>query len=485
MDRVVPYMGSFFSVASTKSKSYRSEWNEISPNEACKRQRVSATTFVEESSRLIPHLPDELSLQIIARLPRIRYLNLRLVSRKWKLTITSSELYKVRKELGTIEEWLYLLIKDEDSKLHWHSLDPRSQVWERLPPMPSFVDEEESRKGSSRVWMWNMVEGIRIAEVIRGFLGRKDAFDEMPFCGCAIGAVAGCLYVLGGFSKTSTMRCVWKFDPIQSTWSKVTSMSNGRAYCKTGILDNKLYVVGGVSQGQAGLIPLQSAEVFDPSTETWSNVPSMPFSRAQVLPTPFLADMLKPIATGLTSYMGRLCVPQSLYAWPFFVDVGGEIYDPETNTWIEMPSGMGEGWPARQAGTKLSVVVDGELYALDPSSSIESGKIKVYDQGEDAWKVVIGKVPIYYASDSDSPYLLAGFHGKLHVITKDINHDIVVLRADLRNNWDSSASTTTLSNNSLNEFPESTVDSDAVVWKVVASRYFEQAELVSCQVIDI
>lgn len=477
-------MGSFFSVANAKSKSDSSDLNEVSPNEACKRQRMSST-LEEESSRLIPHFPDELSLQIIARLPRICYLNLRLVSRKWKATIMSSELYKVRKELSTMEEWLYLLIKVGENKLQWRSLDPRSQVWQRLPTMPNFVDEDESRKGSSRLWMWNMVEGIRIAEVIRGFLGQKDAFDEMPFCGCAIGAVDGCLYVLGGFSKASTMRCVWRFDPIQNSWSKVTSMSTGRAYCKTGILNNKLYVVGGVSQGQAGLVPLQSAEVFDPSTDTWSHVPSMPFSRAEVLPTAFLADMLKPIATGLTSYMGRLCVPQSLYAWPFFVDVGGEIYDPETNSWIEMPSGMGEGWPARQAGTKLSVVVDGELYALDPSSSINNGRIKVYDQVEDAWKVVIGEVPIYYSADSESPYLLAGFHGKLHVITKDANHDIAVLRADLRNNWDSSPSNSTLSQNSLHEFQESAAESDAVVWKVVASRGFGQAELISCQVINL
>ncbi|BBG95709.1 hypothetical protein Prudu_004329 [Prunus dulcis] len=100
----------------------------------------------------------------------------------------------------------------------------------------------------------------------------------------------------------------------------------------------------------------------------------------------------------------------------------------------DMPIGMGEGWPARQAGTKLSVVVDGELYAFDPSSSLDSGKIKVYDQGEDAWKVVIGKVPIHDFAGSESPYLLAGFHGKLHVITKDVNHEITVLRADLCSN---------------------------------------------------
>nr|KYP69252.1 F-box/kelch-repeat protein At1g22040 family [Cajanus cajan] len=442
-------MGSFFSVANSKSDQI--EGNGVSPNETCKRQRMSPAVD-EESPRLIPHLPDELSLQIIARLPRICYFSVRLVSKKWKSTIMSSELYKVRKELGTTEEWLYLLIKVGENNLLWHALDPRSKIWQRVPNMPNL----------------------------------KNAFDEMPFCGCAIGAVDGCLYVLGGFSKASTMRSVWRFDPIQNMWSKVTSMSTGRAYCKTGILNNKLYVVGGVSQGQAGLVPLQSAEVFDPSTDTWSNVPSMPFSRAQVLPSAFLADMLKPIATGLTSYMGRLCVPQSLYSWPFFVDVGGEIYDPETNSWIEMPVGMGEGWPAKQAGTKLSVVVDGELYAFDPSNSMDSGRIKVYDQGEDAWKVVIGKVPIYDYAESESPYLLAGFHGKLHVITKDANHHIAVLQACLRNNLESSPSVSTLSQSTLHESPELAAESDAaIVWRVVANRDFGQAELVSCQVIDI
>ncbi|KAJ7959056.1 F-box/kelch-repeat protein [Quillaja saponaria] len=477
-------MGSFLSLAGAKS-TWR-ECQEVTQNETCKRRRISSS-FDEESGRLIPSLPDELSLQIIARLPRIYYSNVRLVSRRWKATIMSAELYNLRKELGTTEEWLYLLTKLEENKLLWHALDPMSRKWHRLPPMPKAIYEEGSTNGSSRLWMRNMVgPGLKIAEVIRGWLGQKDASDEMPFCGCAIGTVDGCLYVLGGFSKSSTMRCVWRFDPIQNTWNEVTSMSTGRAYCKTSILNNKLYVVGGVSQGQAGLIPLQSAEVFDPSMGTWSNIPSMPFSRAQVLPTAFLADMLKPIATGLTSYMGKLCVPQSLYSWPFFVDVGGEIYDPETNSWMEMPNGMGEGWPARQAGTKLSVVVDGELYAFDPSSSLDSGKIKVYDQGEDCWKVVIGKVPIYDYADSESPYLLAGFHGKLHFITKDANHDVAIMRADLRDNFGiSPPASSSLLPSSLREFSESLGESDAVVWKVIATRDFGSAELVSCQVLEI
>ncbi|CBI19111.3 unnamed protein product, partial [Vitis vinifera] len=274
-------MGSFLSLAGPKSRT--SEHDEGSQHETCKRQRMSSS-FNEENPRLIPSLPDEISILILARLPRICYFDLRLVSRNWKATITSPELFNLRKELGKTEEWLYILTKVEEDRLLWHALDPLSRRWQRLPSMPN------------------------------------DTLDQMPFCGCAIGAVDGCLYVLGGFSSASTMRCVWRFDPILNAWSEVTPMSTGRAYCKT----------------------------------------------------------------------------------------------------------------------------------------------------EDAWKVVIGKVPICDFTDSESPYLLAGFHGKLHIITKDANHDIAVLQADLRDNLG---------------FPPST--SPSFVWKVIATRDFGTAELVSCQVLDI
>ncbi|KAK7275726.1 hypothetical protein RIF29_16848 [Crotalaria pallida] len=472
-------MGSFFSMANTKSD--HSECNEVPSNETCKRQSTSSTSC-EACPRLIPNLPDELSLQIIARLPRSYYLNLRLVSRKWKATIMSSRLYKVRKGLETTEEWLYLLIRVGENKVLWHALDPHSKIWQRLPIMPNVFDEEESQNGHSRFWMWNMVQGL---------FRQKDGSDEMPFCGCATGAVNGCLYVLGGFSKASS-RCVLRYDPIQNAWKNLTCMSTGRAHCKTSMLNNKLYVVGGINQGQGGLIPLTSAEVFDPLTDTWSTVPSMPFSSIGVLPTAFLADTSKPIATGLISYKGRLYVPQSMHSWPFYANTGGEIYDAETNSWMKMPIGMGEGWPAQHAGTKLSAVVDGELYAFDPSGSKDNGRIKVYNEVEDAWKVVSGEVPVYELDDSAlvPPYLLAGFHGKLHFITKDVTCDVVVLQVDLNNNLDSSPSTSSPpSQVSFNElFPGLCSESDAAVWKVVASRGFGQDEwdkLISCQVIDI
>ncbi|XP_072978608.1 F-box/kelch-repeat protein At1g22040-like [Typha angustifolia] len=478
-------MGSLLSLPNNRYQAQ--DYREAGRIDANKRHKMSSGDY-DEYPGLIPTLPDEISLQILARLPRIYYLNVKMVSRSWKAAITSRELLQLRRELGTTEEWLYLLTKVGANKLNWHALDPISEKWQRLPPMPYAVNEEESNKrGFAGLRMWNVVgSSVRIADFVRGWFWRRDGLDQMPFCGCAVGAVDGCLYVLGGFSKAMALNCVWRYNPCLNLWEEVSSMNYGRAFCKTGLLNEKLYVVGGVSKGRNGLNPLSSAEVFDPETGLWTQLPVMPFLRAHMLPTAFLADVLKPIATGMVSFGKKLCVPQSLYSWPFFFDIGGEIYDPETNSWSAMPTGMGDGWPARQAGTKLGVVVNGELYALEPSSSLDSGKIKKYDRQQDMWKVVVQSVPVHDFTDSEAPYLLAGFLGKLHIITKDLNNNISILQALLQRHGEASLSSSSTSPVScIPETPITIMEEETGAWRVIAAKNFGAAELVSCQVLDV
>jgi len=106
------------------------------------------------------------------------------------------------------------------------------------------------------------------------------------------------------------MNCVWRYDPVLNMWLQVSAMPTARAFCKTSLLNGKLYVVGGVSRGRGGLTPLQSAEVFDPRTGLWEQMPNIPFSKAQILPTAFLAEMLKPIATNGNLYGKALCASE-------------------------------------------------------------------------------------------------------------------------------------------------------------------------------
>ena len=478
-------MGSVLSLNASKTR--REEHFEVSFGNTCKRQRHSSTNSEEnENLRLIPNLPDEISLHILARVPRFFYLNMRLVSRSWKGAIMSTELFKLRKELGTTEEWLYIMTKNIDEQLLFYSLDPLSSKWQRLPPMPNVAHEDSNRKGLSGLRMLNMVgSSNEIANVRRGRRGRRGSLDQIPFLGSAIGSVHGCLYVLGGFYKRSTLTCVWRYDPVQNRWTEVSPMSIGRAYCLTSVLNNKLYVVGGVTRDHGRVVPLLSAEVFDPLTGVWSQIPSMSFAKALLLGTAFSADSPKRIATGIASYKGKLFVPRSLYNRPFYVDVGGEVYDPETNSWLEMPVGMGEGWPPRQEIPKLSAIVDNELYAVDPSTSSNFITIKVYDHQCDSWKVASSDVPIDDFAVAYNQYLLTSLLGKLHVITKDANDNFTVLQGNMQNHLHSFPwpPLSPLGNKYSCEKIES--ESKTYVWKVIASRSAGSYRLVGCQIIGI
>jgi hypothetical protein len=473
-------MGAFLS--SLNSKNQSCEHGEGPRPDSSKKLRLPSVSSCDlDHPRLIPGLSDEISLQIIARMPRMGYLKAKMVSRSWKAAISGTDLYRLRKELGVDEEWLYILTKVDGESLLWHAFDPVSSQWQRLPLMPG-ISHGECKRGFPGSRLGDLVSvGIRISDVIRGWLGHKDLIGRIPFCGCAVGVVDGCIYVLGGFSRASTMNRVWRYDPFVNSWQEVGSMSTGRAFCKTGLLNNKMYVVSGISKGKNGLTPLQSAEVFGPKTGVWAEVPDMTFSKAQALPTVFLAELLKPIATGMTSYRGKLYVPQNLYSWPFFVDVGGEVFDPETNSWAEMPVGMGEGWPAKQAGTKLSAVLDRELYALETSTSSDRAKIKVYDPQEDTWKVAVSQVPVGDLAESESLYLLAGFLGKLHLIIKDVGNKINILQTDSLKPVDSPACLAgmTCQNQDVS------LEQERDIWTAIASKNFAAAELVSCQVLSI
>ncbi|KAG6552922.1 hypothetical protein Mapa_005578 [Marchantia paleacea] len=462
-------MGAFLSYARGRG---RDENDLPQAAESSKRPRLSLGCL-DERPQLIPGLPDEISLQIVSRVPRGCHAAMKAVCKTWHEVFAGDEIFELRRELGLTEEWLYVLVKDEQERLAWYVLDPLEGQWRRLPSMPQIARDDEARDLSSGRGWWTAVgsSSLRISGLFRGWFRRKDLLDRTPFCGCSAGAISGCLFVLGGFSKACAMKCVWRYDPRTNEWTEAASMGTARAYCKTGLLNNRLYAVGGVNRGRGGLTPLQSAEVYEPATDSWTAIPNMPFSRAQVLPTAFLADMLKPIATGMAAFKGKLCVPQSLYSWPFFVDVGGEVYDPVSHLWGEMPQGMGEGWPARQAGTKLSVVVNGRLYALDPTSAMDGSKIKMYDSEQDTWRVVLKKVPILLdGTDSECPYLLAGFREKLHVITKDNHERVTVLRADF----------TEPAANGTNG-PDTEDDG----WKTIATKFFGTVDLVTCQVLDV
>jgi len=85
------------------------------------------------------------------------------------------------------------------------------------------------------------------------------------------------LYVLGGCTSQcahgeSAVNSVLRYDPRFNTWHQVAPMNNKRAYFFAGVLDNKIYAIGGKFKEGS----LATGERYDPATDKWEAIPSMP-----------------------------------------------------------------------------------------------------------------------------------------------------------------------------------------------------------------
>ncbi|PPR85739.1 hypothetical protein GOBAR_AA34952 [Gossypium barbadense] len=118
---------------------------------------------------LLPGLNDDMALDILAWSSRSNYPNLACLNRKFRSLIGSGYLYKLRRQLGIIEHWVYLAC----NMMPWEAFDPMRQKWMRLPRIPcddcfTCADKESLAVGSEllvfgrelsgfAIWMYSLV----------------------------------------------------------------------------------------------------------------------------------------------------------------------------------------------------------------------------------------------------------------------------------------------------------------------------------------
>ena len=89
-------------------------------------------------------------------------------------------------------------------------------------------------------------------------------------CACVID---GKIYTMGGFDASNDLNTFEVFDPATNTWSspKTTGAFNPHGAFTAHVIDGKIYVIGGFNNlAPKGHRVLNEVDVFDPSTNTWS-----------------------------------------------------------------------------------------------------------------------------------------------------------------------------------------------------------------------
>ncbi|XP_059307509.1 F-box/kelch-repeat protein At1g30090 [Lycium ferocissimum] len=280
---------------------------------------------------LIPRLPDDVALNCLLRIPVDNHMACRTVCKRWySLFATKDRFFCRRKELGFHDPWLFVFAFHKSSgKIQWKVFDLNNFAWHTIPAMP--CKEEKV-----------CPHGFR----------------------CICIPHEGVLYVCGGVASDvdCPLNLVVKYEVRKNRWTVMKKMITARSFFASGVIDGMIYVAGGNS---TDLVELESAEVLDPIKGIWYPVANM--------------------GTNMASYdsavvNGKLLVTEGWF-WPFSFVPRGQIYDPKTDNWENMASGLREGW------TGSSVVLYGRLFVV---SEHERTKLKVYNAETDSWDTVEG-----------------------------------------------------------------------------------------------
>lgn len=196
--------------------------------------------------------------------------------------------------------------------------------------------------------------------------------------GSAVGTIGGKLYVLGGeggysnCGKGGTFSSAVVFDPESNSWSVATNMSTPRMNLAAGVVEGKLYAVGGFSSENKSA--LSSMEIYDPSTNSWSAGAPMKDARGKH-------------AAGVLNNKLYVMGGTTSFADPISGMVKSvEVYDPANGAWAACSN-----IDSPRYGLAVVAAFNGLLYALGGNGDISepghSSYASAYDPIADDWQM--------------------------------------------------------------------------------------------------
>ncbi|WOL02700.1 F-box/kelch-repeat protein SKIP11 [Canna indica] len=290
-------------------------------------------------------LTRDLILSCFLLLSRSDYGAVASVNRAFRSMI--QDLYKQRRLLGITEHWVYFSC----TALIWQAFDPYRGRWIQVPPMPSSPTEifTLSDKESLAVGTELLVFGREVnSYVVLRYSILTNSWSpgvvmNSPRCLFGSASLRGKAIVAGGTNGCKTLNSAELYNCDTQSWEPLPTMNKARKMCSGVFMDEKFYVIGGVSsEGEA----LACGEEYDLERGSWREIPNM--------------------SAGLNGGYGApplvAVVNNELYA-AHYADKDLMKYNKENNTWITLgklpersDSMNGWGLAFRACGERLIVI---------------------------------------------------------------------------------------------------------------------------------
>ncbi|KAF5447177.1 hypothetical protein F2P56_032747 [Juglans regia] len=330
------------------------------------------------SDLLLPGLVDDVALNCLALASRSDYTSLSCINTKFNGIIKSGCLYGLRKQMGIVEHWVYLLCDPRG----WEVFDSVRKKWMTLPRMPcdecfNHADKESLAVGSEllvfgrefldfAIWKYSLICHSWV----------KCQGMNRPRCLFGSSSLGSISVVAGGTDKHgNVLQSAELYDSSSGTWEMLPSMHTPRRLCSGFFMDGKFYVIGGMLNPA---VPLTCGEEYDLQTKKWRKIEDMyPFANGASQAPPLVA-----------------VVDNQLYAIEHSTNMVKK-YDKVKKTWdvlgrLPVRADLANGWGLafKACGEELLVVggqrgPEGEGIVLNswcPKSGVNNGTLD--------WKVL-------------------------------------------------------------------------------------------------
>uniref|UniRef100_A0A5B6ZWF9 Putative F-box/kelch-repeat protein SKIP11-like n=1 Tax=Davidia involucrata TaxID=16924 RepID=A0A5B6ZWF9_DAVIN len=305
-----------------------------------------------DSDSLINPIGRDNSISCLIGLSRSDYGSVASLNRSFRSLIRSGELYRLRRQNGVIEHWVYFSCR----LLEWEAFDPNRRRWMRLPVMPSNDCFMCSDKESLAVGTELLVFGKEMmSHVIYRYSILTNSWSSgmrmnAPRCLFGSASLGEKAILAGGCdSEGRILSSAELYNSETGTWETLPNMHKPRKMCSGVFMDGKFYVIGGIGGSDSKL--LMCGEEFNLETRRWTEIPDMyPVHREVEMPAAAEAPPLVAV------------VQDELYAADY-AHMELRKFEKDTRVWVtigRLPERAGSmnGWGLafRACGDQLIVI---------------------------------------------------------------------------------------------------------------------------------
>lgn len=233
-----------------------------------------------------------------------------------------------------------------------------------------------------------------------------------PVSSAAVGEVNGVIYVAGGTDSNGPTAAFQAYDPATNTWSSLASLPETLYQGDgTGTINHRLYVVGGWN----GTLPTNKLYVYRPGSDRWKRKARMPHLSACGI-------------SGVINQKLYVVTPCDGYSG-YRQDL--DVYDPVTDTWTSLAqSAAAHSQPA-------GAVINGKLYVAGGQNGNGITDVtEAYDPTTNTWTTLARmRTPVMNPASAalDGKFWVFGGFDGTNVLS------IVQIYDPVRNRWKTSS----------------------------------------------